>query len=183
MVVSVDFGMSGAQPKPAGAGPDADAAQEAWRRLHRYLEGFGVPAGQDREALVGRFLAAARGRETADEAGALAARALEAAQGSLTAWFARVLDEAVPEGRPPLLLGRAAFRLCDGAVHWPGVLLSEHPPAEFIDALRVAMPAPTPPEEQGAMVEQDFRCWSLRDLAPSRLARAVLGGGRQAIAS
>ena len=172
--------MSGAQSKPAGARPDVDAAQEARRRLHRYLESFGVPAGQDREALVGRFVAAAKGHE---EAGDLTMRALEAAQQSLTAWFAQVLGEAVPEGQPPLLLGRAAFRLCDGAARWPGVLLSEHPPAEFIEALRVAMPAPTPPEEQGPMLEQDFERWSLRDLAPSRLARAVLGGGRQAIAS
>jgi hypothetical protein len=43
--------------------------------------------------------------------------------------------------------------------------LSESPPAGFIEALRAAMPAPTPPEEQGAMIEQDFESWSLRDLA------------------
>lgn len=173
--------MSGPGPNPVRVRPDADASQEAERRLHRYLEDFGVPAGQDREALVGRFMVAATARE---EAGGLAARALESAQQSLAAWFAHVLDETVPNGQPPLLLGRAAFRLCDGAARWPGVLLSENPPADFIDALRVSTPAPTPPEEQGAMLEQNFESWSLRDLAPSRLARAVMGGaGRQVIAS
>jgi hypothetical protein len=179
MVVSVDFGMSGAQPDPARGTPDA-GQQEAEHRLRRYLKGFGVPDGQDREALVARFVTAAKEEK---EAGGLASRALQGAQESLTAWFERVLDDAVPEGQSPLLLGRAALRLCDGAGRWPRGLLSENPPADFIEALRASMPAPTPPEEQGAMLEQDFESWSLRDLAPSRLARAVLGGGRQAIAS
>jgi hypothetical protein len=176
--------MSAPEPISAETRPDPDAPQEAEAQLDRYLEGFGVPSGQHRAALVGRLVASAMRGEKAGGAGGLAARALEIAEQDLAAWFAQVLDEAVPEGQPPLLLGRAAFRLCDGGRSWPGVLLSESPPADFIHALRVAMPAPTPPEEQGAMLAQDFESWSLRDLAPSRLGRAILGGGeRQAIAS
>jgi hypothetical protein len=133
--------------------------------------------------LVARFLAEAMDRAQAVGPDDIAARALEIAEQELTAWFARMLDGRLPEGQPPLLLGRAAFRLCGGA-RWPGALLSESPPADFVEALRVAMPLPTPAEEQGAMVEQDFESWSLRDLAPSRLTRAALVvGGRQAVTS
>jgi hypothetical protein len=180
----MDVCMSGLEPVPAGSEPGPTLGWAAGERLHRYLESFGLPHGEQREALVLRFVGEAMDRGQVLGRDDLARRALKITEQELAAWFGRVLDEALPEGQQPLLLGRAAFLLCGGATRWPGALLSENPPADFVDALRVAMPAPTPPEEQGAMVEQEFESWSLRDLAPSRLARAALGfGGRQAVTS
>lgn len=143
-----------------------------------------MPPGRHRDALVERLLAEAeRGTASTDEEG-LNAAALEVADSELAAWFERLLGREVLAEQPPLLLGRAAFRLCGGGHQWPDVLLRDDVPPAFVEAMRSAMPMPTPPEERGIMVEQPFERWSLRDLAPARLARSMIAGdGRQAVAS
>lgn len=92
----------------------------------------------------------------------------------LAAWAEFVLGRERIGDSPPLLLARVAFLACGGPERWPGCLLSWELPAEMVEAMRLAVPAPTPPEAQTAMAEQPFHSWNLsRLLRPARVVRAT----------
>ena len=172
---------AGAGETASGAGaPGRLERAVAERRVERFLSGFGMPRGRRRELVVQNCVAraAARWRETpARDLGALA---LQEAEDALSRWFTAVLGPEIIGEHPPLLVGRAAFEICEAAGSWPGVLATcdRLPPAAH-EALHRAGFAPTPAEEPGSMVEQPLDYWSAKELVAalrSLAVRFVLGG-------
>jgi len=72
-------------------------------------------------------------------------------------WFARALGRADLSAEQAFVAGRAAFTMLDGAERWPGVLLSETPPADFATTLALWVPEPCPPTLPAAMPTQPLQ--------------------------
>jgi hypothetical protein len=95
-------------------------------------------------------------------------------------WFARCLQRDDLSAEQAFVIGRAAFVAVDGAGRWPGVLLSEAPPADFLrDIVGVAV-QPCPPPLPAVMPTQNLEnhsalAWIVRVLrgAPAHETRAA----------
>ncbi|MGH6913959.1 MAG: hypothetical protein ACREH3_09670, partial [Geminicoccales bacterium] len=75
----------------------------------------------------------------------LAQCAVEHAEQRFEAWFGFVLGPEALEGRSPLVVGRAAFLLCQGPAAWPElVLVHDDLPQPFVEAMLATAPPPTP---------------------------------------
>jgi hypothetical protein len=91
-------------------------------------------------------------------------------------WFSRHLGQPDLDPDQAFLIGRAAFVAADAAKRWPGVLLADAPPAEFIEALAAQAPRLSPALPPLQMVAQPLEAPSL--LAPvTALIRGVPPGG------
>ncbi len=106
------------------------------------------------------------------------ALALEQAEETVANWFRAVLGSEVVGDGSPLLIGRAAFAICQAAGRWPGVLTTCDRLSLTTDA---AMQQPAlraiPEELPGAMAEQALEPWSTQDLL-SRLRSLASRWGR-----
>jgi hypothetical protein len=170
----------------ATGGPGRLERAVAERRVERLLSGFGMPRGRRRELVIQNCVARAVARWRETPASDLGTLALEEAEAALCRWFTAVLGPEIIGEHPPLLVGRAAFEICEAAGSWPGVLAtSDRLPAESLEALRRAGFAPTPAEEPGSMIEQPVEYWSAGEVlsALRSLAARWLLGGRAASAS
>lgn len=91
-------------------------------------------------------------------------------------WFSRNLGQPALDPEQAFLIGRAAFVAVDGAKRWPGVLLADAPPADFIEALAAQAPRPCPVVPPLPMAVQPIEAPSL--FAPlAALVRGVTPGG------
>lgn len=112
---------------------DSDTA----RQLRAYFRGFGFAESVALDRLVERALAAV-GSASPDEVVAQIRPRVEA-------WFADCLGLAITASGDAETIGRAAFLLSDAAHRWPEHFLeAETPPAEMVEALRLAAPLPIP---------------------------------------
>jgi hypothetical protein len=125
---------------------------EAVQRLRTYFLSFGFDESAALERLIERALAAL---DPAEDVVAQVRRRVEA-------WFIDSLGLATAASIDAEAMGRAAFLLSDAAQRWPQHFLdSEAPPAEMIDALRLAAPLPIP-HPAVTMPEQNLSpVWSL----------------------
>jgi hypothetical protein len=144
--------------------PGAAELEQVRRALSAYLEEWGFEDGSGHQPIVAgclrRCASALRRRPEADPV----TLAIEELERDLAAWAEFVLGRERIGTSPPLLLARVAFLACGGAKKWPGSLLSWEPPAAMIEAMRQAVPDPTPPEAEIAMAPQSFESWSLARL-------------------
>lgn len=153
--------------KPASSRlqPDLDDRQTAERKLCHLFESFGIDALQARDQLIDPFMERAvdfwRPHGGADY-GTLAVGEAETA---LEAWFASLLQGQLDEKDQPIMVGRAAFLMCDGPKLWSGqLLLPEEDLSEtFVKALRDSVPQAVPPSAEGEMEHQPYEAWSPTD--------------------
>ena len=127
---------------------------EAAQQLRAYFRSFGFDEAAALDQLVERALAAVG---PAKQAGDMIARIRQ----EVEAWFIDSLGLSIAASGDAEAIGRAAFLLSDAAHRWPGHFLDAEPPAEMIDALRLAAPIPIP-HPAVTMVEQSLvPLWSL----------------------
>ena len=95
-------------------------------------------------------------------------------------WFARCLQQDDLSAEQAFVIGRAAFVAVDGADRWPGVLLSEAPPADFLRDIVGVVIQPCPPSLPAVMPTQNLEnhsmlAWVVRVLrgSPARETRAA----------
>jgi hypothetical protein len=164
----------GSGRRVAGSEGLGEAEREALRReLGGYLEGWGWRAQGSCDRVLAACLGRAEARLRRQPEAALAEVAISELERDLAAWAEFVLGRERIGDAPPLLLARVAFLACGGPERWPDGLLSWEPPAAMVDAIREAVPEPTPPEAQTVMAEQPFESWSLPGLLlPARLPAA-----------
>ncbi len=149
--------------------------QAVSERLHGCLAGFRLGPGERRDQLVDDLVQRTWSRFAEQPEADPVALAIEIAEAELGAWLTHVLGAAVLGEQPPLLVGRAACWSC--ARRWPELLLVyDDLPSAFVEAMRAALPAVTPPPMPAAMVEQPYDSWSLFDLAAAWLGGEPEGG-------
>jgi len=71
-------------------------------------------------------------------------------------WFARCLQRNDLSAEQAFVIGRAAFLAVDGADRWPGVLLSDDPPAGFLRDIVGVVVQPCPPSLPAVMPTQSL---------------------------
>jgi hypothetical protein len=86
-------------------------------------------------------------------------------------WFARCLGRDDLSAEQAFVIGRAAFVGLDGANGWPGVLLSDAPPADFLSGMAGVVVQPCPPSLPSVMPTQ-----SLSSRGPLAFLLRVLRG-------
>jgi len=79
-----------------------------------------------------------------------------AARAILGEWFAALMDRSDLDAEEAFLLGRAAFVALDGANRFPGMLLAEEVPADFLAELRRQVPQPAPAAAPAVMLVQSL---------------------------
>jgi len=137
----------------------------AEKRVERYLDGFGMARGRRRELVVQGCVARAIERWREQRASDVPQLALEQAEETVANWFRAVLGEEVVGEGSPLLLGRAAFELCEAAGRWPGVLATcDRLPLAPDGAAQQASLRAIPEELPGMMLEQALEPWSAQDM-------------------
>ena len=171
--------------KQPGRQPDTLLRVAAERRVERFLANFGVPRGRRRELVVQSCVSRAIEQWRDQPASDLAALAFAQAEETLGQWFRAVLGAETVGEESPLLVGRAAFEICEAAGSWPGTLSTcDRLPPAAADALQRAGIAPTPAEVPGAMSAQALEPWSAKDFAEALrtilLRWRVSGGGTAA---
>ncbi len=155
-----------------GPEPEPIAQWLAVRRVERVLERFGMTRDRRRELIIQNCMARAIGRWREARGGDLSALALAEVEDALGRWFSFVLGAENVSEQAPLLIGQAAFEICQAPAHWPGVLLSyDHLPPAFVEAMRAAKVVPTPAELPGSMLEQQLEPWSVKELLVRALGR------------
>jgi hypothetical protein len=155
-------------------GPEPEPIMQwlAVRRVERLLESFGMTRDRRRELIIQNCMTRAIGRWREARGTDLSALALEEVEDALGRWFSFVLEAEALGDQPPLLVGQAAFEICQAPTRWPGVLLSyDHLPPAFVEEMRAAKVVPTPAEVPGAMLEQCLDSWSLKELVLRMLGR------------
>ena len=158
---------------PAG-GPEPEPIEQwlAARRVGRVLERFGMMRDRRRELIIQNCMTRAIGRWREGCGTDLSALALQEVEDALGRWFSFVLEADGASEQPPLLVGQAAFEICQAPTRWPGVLLSyDHLPPAFVEAMRTAKVVPTPAELPGNMLDQQLESWSLKELLARILGR------------
>ena len=144
--------------------PNLDDRQAAERKLCRLFASFGIDAMTARERLIDPFIMKAaqfwRGHSGLD----FAALAQDEAEMALTAWFTDIFavdDQSEPAS---VVMGRAAFLMCDGPDRFADLFLVsiEDLPAEFVAMMRRHAPMLLPPSDQGEMNHQPYEAWSVR---------------------
>ncbi len=137
------------QPRaPLSAPPPPAALPETRAALDGFFRGFGFTSEADLARLATWVLAPHGHRAAPRDALAVATARVEL-------WLQAVLGPA-PVGRSLLTRGRAAFLLCEGAQRGAAVLTTdpEALPADFLHALRAALPVPVPAPVPAVMPEQ-----------------------------
>jgi hypothetical protein len=138
----------------------------AERRVERYLDGFGMARGRRRDLVVQGCVARALEQWRGQDGGDLPGLALEQAEDTVANWFRAVLGAEVVGDSSPLLIGRAAFEICEAEGRWPGVLATcDRLPLAADGAKQPGGLRPIPQELPGIMVEQALEPWTLQDLA------------------
>ena len=158
---------------PSG-GPEPEPIEQwlAARRVERVLERFGMMRDRRRELIIQNCMTRAVGRWREGCGTDLSALAFGEVEDALGRWFSFVLGGEALGEQPPLLVGQAAFEICQARVRWPGVLLSyDHLPPAFVEAMRGAKVVPTPAELPGNMLDQCLESWSLKELLLRVLGR------------
>ncbi len=142
--------------------PDLDARQAAERKLCRLFQSFGIDAMTERSRLIDPFLDRAADYWHPHAGSDLGAIAVEEAEAALEDWFTALLEDRLGEFDSAVMVGRAAFLMCDGPTDWPDQLLQplDSLPSAFVRALRDGAPNAVPPSEQGEMHHQPYQAWS-----------------------
>jgi hypothetical protein len=146
---------------------------EARGAVCSFLAGFGLDPADCRD-LVERLVAGALAYRHGQPDKPLAQCAFEHAEQAFEAWLAAVLGREHLGDLAPLVVGRAAFLLCEGPTRWSElVLIHDDLPAAFTDAMRAAVPPPTPVPAPGVMAAQSLESWSVAQAA--NLVSGALG--------
>lgn len=144
--------------------PNLDDRQTAERKLCRLFASFGIDAMMARERLIDPFIMQAaqfwRGHSNLD----LASLASDEAEMALKAWFTEIFaidDQSEPA---PVMMGRAAFLMCDGPTRFADLFLMpiDDLPMNFIATMRHHAPVLLPPSDHGEMNHQPYEAWSVR---------------------
>jgi hypothetical protein len=144
---------------------DDEGGWEAHAAVCSFVAGFGVDPA-DCRGVVERLVAGARAARCGQQDKPLAQCALEHAEQLFEDWLAAVLGREHAGDPALLVVGRAAFLLCDGPALWSEfVLIRDDLPPAFTDAMRAAVPPPTPVPAPGVMAAQSLESWSLAQAA------------------
>ena len=140
---------------------DDDGGWEAHAAVCSFVAGFGLDPA-DCRGLVERLVAGAQAARCGQPDKSLAQCALEHAEQLFEDWLAAVFGREHTGDPPLLVVGRAAFLLCEGPALWSEfVLIHDDLPPAFTDAMRAAVPPPTPVPTPGVMAAQSLESWSL----------------------
>jgi hypothetical protein len=186
-------------PAPAGS-PDASpvsssepvgpAWDEAFLRVESYLRAHQIESRLVLNRLALEIIRAARA--AADRSGAApsapqdpVALAMREAERRTTAWFNRVLGDAVdPDDERLGTRGRIALVMADVPARWPQYFLAEAPPPpELVEAMRAAYIEAGPELELTRMVPRPFDFGPIANVADEAwktfarwpVLRAILG--------
>ena len=158
---------------PPAFPPRADPAwNEAHERVESYLRAHRIAQPISLSELTNEIVARAWQNKSADPALAPVTRALREADNTITAWFARALEQQGAHSRRLGVRGRLALALADAPGRWPDAFLAPTPPPrELFETMRAAflrsgpapqlykMPAPTIP--LGRMTRLLGTCWEI----------------------
>ncbi len=146
---------------------DLASRQAAERKLCRLFQSFGIDPEAERARLIDSYVDHALAFCQTHAGLDIGAFAVDEARADLAAWFKALLGDQTGVEGSPIMIGRAAYLMCDGPTRWPHLLLAplEDLPAEFVRALRREALAPIPPSEDGDMAHQPYDAWSLHDMA------------------
>lgn len=145
---------------------DLASRQTAERKLCRLFQSFGIDPLAERARLIDSYIDRARTFWQTHAGLDIGTFAVDEAKADLAAWFSALLGDQKGGEGSPVMVGRAAYLMCDGPVRWPQLLLAplEDLPAEFVEALRREALTPIPPSEDGDMAHQPYDAWSLHDM-------------------
>lgn len=144
---------------------DDQKGREAHVTVCSFIAGFGLDPADCRD-LVERLVAGAPADRCGQPDKPCAQCVLEHVEQLFEDWLAAVLGPEHLGDLAPLVVGRAAFLLCGGPSLWSElVLIHDDLPAAFTDAMRTAVPSPTPVPAPGAMAAQSLESWSLAQAA------------------
>jgi hypothetical protein len=142
--------------------PNTEERQVAEQKLCHLFRSFGVDAAAERERLIDTFLDQAANFWRPQAGYDLGKLAVEEAETALESWFTALLEDRFGELDSAVMVGRAAFLMCDGPDSWSDQLLQplETLPAAFVKALRDSAPSAVPPSDMGEMHHQPYEAWS-----------------------
>ena len=123
------------------------AWNEAHERVESYLRAHHIIQPIALSELTNAIVARTWSRYASNTPFAPVTLALREADDTITAWFARALDQTGPHSRRLGVRGRLALALADAPGRWPSAFLAPTPPPrELTDAMRAAFlragPAP-----------------------------------------
>lgn len=147
---------------PRNDHPSLDDRQAAERKLCRLFKSFGVDASDHRDRLIDPYLDRAVALWRPHASVDLAALALREAETDLESWFTAMLGQALEDRASAVMIGRAAFLMCDGPARFADQLLLPLESLEdaFVSEMIEHMPCPVPPSELGEMHHQPYEAWS-----------------------
>lgn len=153
-----------------------DDRQAAERKLGCLFRSFGIDASASRERLIEPYVTRAALASGAPGGPGFAALAVQEATADLEDWFATLLGDKLEDWSAALMIGRAAFLICDGPTRWADQFLQplESLDDRFVLAITDHVPSAVPPSELGEMHHQPYEAW-LPSLATLR-AKAADGG-------
>lgn len=142
--------------------PSLDDRQAAERKLCRLFNSFDVDALAARDRLIDPYLDRAAALWRPHASIDFAALAVREAETDLETWFAALLGQALEDRRSALMVGRAAFLLCDGPARHADQLLLPLESLEdaFVGAMVDHAPSAVPVSELGEMLHQPYQAWS-----------------------
>ncbi|MGI9489901.1 MAG: hypothetical protein ACR2RF_29245 [Geminicoccaceae bacterium] len=142
--------------------PSLDDRQAAERKLCRLFKSFGVNALVVRDRLIDPFLDRATTLWRPHVGIDFATLAVREAEADLESWFTTLLGEVLEGRAGAMMIGRAAFLMCDGPAQFADQLLLpvESLPAAFVSAMGDHVPSAVPPSEMGEMHHQPYEAWS-----------------------
>jgi len=150
---------------------DNEERHIAEKKIGYLFQSFGINAETQRDRLIYPYLdrAAQYGRRQSQSD--LARFAIEEVEADLDRWFGAILEDQLGELDSPVMVGRAAFWMCDGPNRWSDQLLlsQDELAAPFVAALRDSTPNAVPPSDIGEMHHQPYEAWS----PTSALTRAL----------
>ena len=137
---------------------DSAGRQAAEQKLCRLFQSFGIDPMAERARLIDSYVDRAFTFRQTHAGLDVGTFAVDEARADLAAWFSALLGDQQGIEGSPVMIGRAAYLMCDGPVRWPHLLLAplEDLPAEFVRALRQEALTPIPPSENGAMAHQPY---------------------------
>lgn len=142
--------------------PSLDDRQDAEQRLLRLFKSFDVDALAARERLIDPYLDRAASQWRPHASIDFAALAVREAEADLETWFAALLGQTLDDRASAVMIGRAAFLMCDGPARFADQLLlpQESLQDAFVSGLTSHMPSAVPPSDFGTMHHQPYEAWS-----------------------
>lgn len=160
-----------------------DDRQAAERKLNCLFRSFGIDASASREKLIDPYVKRAALSARAPGGPDVAALAVQEAETDLEDWFAALLGDKLEDWSTAVMIGRAAFLMCDGPTRWADQFLKplESLDDRFVKGIADHAPSAVPPSNLGEMRHQPYDAW-LPSLAALR-AKAANGSLFQRLAT